>query len=88
MITMIIENYDNINIAMIILANMKNSLWPQEWYTMSMFQQRGLVAHRVKLSVHGEGTRSVSTLENVLVQEITVIQLAHAALHHNTSAMW
>ena len=54
---------------------------------MSMFQQRGLVAHRVKLSVHGEGTRSVSTLENVLVQEITVIQLAHAALHHNTSAM-
>ena len=45
------------------------------------------MAHRVKLSVDGEEMRSVSTLENVLVQEITVIQLAHAALHHNTPAM-
>ena len=45
------------------------------------------MAHRVKLSVDGEGTRSVSTLENVLVQEITVIQLAHAVLHHSTPTM-
>ena len=88
MITMIIENYDNIIITMIILANMKISLWPQEWFAVCMFQQRGLVAHRVKLSVDGEETRSVLTLENVLVQEITVIQLAHAVLHHTTPTMW
>ena len=45
------------------------------------------MAHRVKLSVNGEEMRSVLTLENVLVQEITVMQLAHAVHHHTTPTM-